>query len=310
MFETQHIDIWYGALLSFLLSQGDRKGDRTGTGTMSVSGGSVRFDLQQRFPALSLKKTNLTWAFDELEWFARGDCSNIRWLRDERGCPIWNEWADANGNVGPIYGCQWRHWQVAPIHIGNGQYEAQPEVDQLAVLLNDLVTDPWARRMIVEGWNPALLPARGKRPDEQAQLGRMALSPCHKSFQCIVQKPEDPTLDLVLYQRSSDVFLGLPFNIAQYAYLTHALARYAGMKPGTLIVHFGDMHLYQNHVSQACEVVNRWQDMMISTDPMISRPQLVWKTEQATPVWDVNTRTDFEIIGYNPMGFIKAPVSV
>lgn len=312
MFAPSHIDIWYGQLVQHVLQFGSVKADRTGTGTFSVSGGSVRFDLLERAPILSLKKTNYQWAFDEMDWFISGDCSNIKYLQD-RNVPIWNEWADEDGNVGPIYGCQWRHWKAPSKNDAMLRQEPR-EVDQLAILIDTLKTDPWSRRMIVEGWNPALLPISGVAPAHQARMGKMALPPCHKSFQCLVRQDGlDVRMDLILYIRSSDIFLGLPFNIAQYAYLAMMLARTANLKIGHLIVHFGDLHLYQNHVEQAHEVVDRWTKFMDDLhDPhsAVPSPQITFDPDAPLLPWDIDSRAHVQVGDYDPAPHIPAPVSV
>lgn len=308
-FECQHVDLWYGAVINYLLQHGDLKTDRTGVGTLSASGASVRFDLQKQAPFVTLKKTNLEWSFGEMEWFLSGKCDNVRWLQ-ERGIPIWDNFADDDGNVGPIYGVQWRHWKTPSKHDGLLRQEPR-EVDQVAAMLRDLLTDPWSRRMIVEGWNPQVLPDPAYKPREQAALGRMALPPCHKSFQAIMRNKEDPVLDLVVYIRSSDTFLGLPFNIAQYTFLTHALAKYVGAKVGHLVVHLGDVHLYLNHVDQARKLVDRWEKTtgdIIVGNLDLPRPQLQLPGERQLP-WDIDT-LGLIVSDYTPQGFLGGPIAV
>lgn len=311
MLRPVHVDVWYGQLAEHLLTFGDFHGDRTGVGTYSITGGSVRFDLADRFPAVTLKKTNLDWSFDEMSFFLKGDCSNISWLQ-ERGVPIWDKFADAEGNVGPIYGCQWRHYQVPSKH--DGILRQQPrEIDQLAVLINDLKTDPWSRRMIVEGWNPALLPDTRYQPSEQAAMGKMSLPPCHKSFQCKVRNQGNPTLDLILYLRSSDSFLGLPFNIAQYAFLTHALARHVGMNVGHLVIHFGDLHLYSNHTDAVKTLIGRAhkQTFLYKKDEdELPAPQLVWDGTAPTEPWAIDARKHLFINHYFPQGYLAGDIAV
>lgn len=314
MFKASHVDVWYGQLMRHLLVHGSRKeNERTGTGTLSCSGGSVRFDLADRFPALTLKKTGLDAAFGEIECFIKGQSADIGWLHD-RGIHIWDEWADHNtGQLGPVYGVQWRAWKAPAYHDGNRIHDERT-IDQLAILVDDLRNDPWSRRMIVEGWNVADLPLRGVDPHLQGARGKMALPPCPKSFQCVMRKPHAPVMDLVLYIRSSDSFLGLPFNIAQYAFLAHALARSCGAAVGDLIVHFGDVHLYLNHVDQAGEVVRRYNDLnadlVIDGPDSLANPQLVWANDAPLLPWDIDTRKDLFINHYFPQAHIAGKVAV
>jgi thymidylate synthase len=216
--ERQYLD-----LLAELIAHGARRGDRTGTGTLSVFGRQMRFDLAAGFPLLTTKKVHFNSIVLELAWFLRGQ-TNVRWLQ-ERGCTIWDEWADADGELGPVYGKQWRSW-AAP----DGR-----TIDQIAAVISSLRSNPDSRRHIVTAWNPA---------DVEA----MALPPCHCLFQFYVA---DGALSCQLYQRSADVFLGVPFNIASYALLTHLVAKVVGLAPGELIITLGDAHLYLNHLDQA-----------------------------------------------------------
>src|SRR5215210_5947999 len=213
----------YLELLSEVLQDGARKTDRTGTGTLSVFGRQMRFDLGDRFPLLTTKKLHLKSIIYELLWFLRGD-TNVRWLQ-ERGVSIWDEWADPTGELGPVYGKQWRSW-AAP----DGRV-----IDQIAAVVEGLKSNPDSRRHIVSAWNPA-------------EVEDMALPPCHCLFQFFVA---DGKLSCQLYQRSADVFLGVPFNVASYALLTHMVAKVVGLQPGEFVHTFGDAHLYLNHVEQA-----------------------------------------------------------
>ncbi|MFT4062096.1 MAG: thymidylate synthase [Edaphocola sp.] len=213
----------YQQLLRHILDTGNVKSDRTGTGTISCFGYQMRFDLQEGFPLVTTKKLHLKSIIHELLWFLRGD-TNIAYLK-EHGVRIWDEWADADGNLGPVYGKQWRSWQGA-----DGQVH-----DQIKDVLHQIKTNPDSRRMIVNAWNVADLP-------------QMALSPCHALFQFYVA---DGRLSCQLYQRSADVFLGVPFNIASYALLTMMMAQVCGLQPGDFVHTFGDVHLYSNHVEQA-----------------------------------------------------------
>jgi len=220
---ADHPEQQYLNLLRDILDNGVRRDDRTGTGTLGVFGRQMRFDLSRGFPLLTTKKLHTRSIFIELLWFLRGE-TNIAWLKDN-GVSIWDEWADPEGDLGPVYGKQWRSW-AAP----NGQ-----SIDQIAKLVHGLKTNPNSRRHIVSAWNPA-------------DVDDMALPPCHCLFQFFVA---DGKLSCQLYQRSADVFLGLPFNIASYALLTHMLAKVVGLEPGDFVHTFGDAHLYLNHLEQA-----------------------------------------------------------
>ncbi len=213
----------YLDLLQRILDEGSAKGDRTGTGTISVFGHQMRFDLRAGFPLLTTKKLHLKSIVHELLWFVSGD-TNIQYLQDH-GVRIWNEWADANGDLGPVYGRQWRAWQTA----------SGDTVDQLAQVVGQIRSNPDSRRLIVSAWNVGDLP-------------RMALPPCHLLFQFYVA---DGRLSCQLYQRSADVFLGVPFNIASYALLTLMVAQVTGLEPGDFVHSFGDVHLYRDHIEQA-----------------------------------------------------------
>lgn len=220
---ADHPEWQYLNLLRDILDNGVRRDDRTGTGTLGVFGRQMRFDLSKGFPLLTTKKLHTRSIFIELLWFLRGE-TNIAWLK-ENGVRIWDEWADANGDLGPVYGKQWRSW-AAP----DGR-----SIDQIQKLVHGLKTNPNSRRHIVSAWNPA-------------DVDDMALPPCHCLFQFFVA---DGKLSCQLYQRSADVFLGVPFNIASYALLTHMLAKVAGLEPGDFVHTFGDAHLYLNHLEQA-----------------------------------------------------------
>ncbi|MEN5144706.1 thymidylate synthase [Brevundimonas diminuta] len=220
---ADHPEWQYLNLLRDILDNGVRRDDRTGTGTLGVFGRQMRFDLSKGFPLLTTKKLHTRSIFIELLWFLRGE-TNIAWLK-ENGVRIWDEWADANGDLGPVYGKQWRSW-AAP----DGR-----SIDQIQKLLHGLKTNPNSRRHIVSAWNPA-------------DVDDMALPPCHCLFQFFVA---DGKLSCQLYQRSADVFLGVPFNIASYALLTHMLAKVVGLEPGDFVHTFGDAHLYLNHLEQA-----------------------------------------------------------
>ena len=261
----------YLNLLEHVLETGTDRGDRTGTGTRSVFGHQMRFDLSQGFPVVTTKKLHLRSIIIELLWFLRGD-TNIGWLKDN-GVSIWDEWADENGDLGPVYGYQWRSWPAS-----NGD-----AVDQIANLVRDLKQNPNSRRHLVSAWNPAL-------------VDDMALPPCHCLFQFYVA---DGKLSCQLYQRSADIFLGVPFNIASYALLTQMLAQVCDLEVGEFIHTFGDAHIYHNHFEQA-----RLQ---------LSREPLALPTMKINP--DVKdlfefTYEDFELVDYESHPHIKAPVAV
>ncbi len=224
-----HADVQYLALLRDVLENGDHRDDRTGVGARSVFGRQLRFDLAEGFPLLTTKKLFTKAIVAELIWFLRGE-TNVRWLQ-EQGVTIWDEWADAQGELGPVYGKQWRSW-AAP----DGR-----TIDQIAGVVESLKTMPYSRRHMVSAWNPA-------------DVDQMALPPCHCLFQFYVA---DGKLSCQLYQRSADIFLGVPFNIASYALLTHMMAQAVGLAPGAFVHTFGDTHLYANHIDQAREQLSR-----------------------------------------------------
>lgn len=261
----------YLDLMERVLDTGARQVDRTGTGTLSVFGHQMRFDLRKGFPALTTKRLHLKSIIVELLWFLRGD-TNVGWLQ-ERGVSIWDEWADADGELGPVYGKQWRDWAAA-----DGRH-----IDQIKGLVEQLRTEPHSRRMIVSAWNPG-------------DLHAMALAPCHCLFQCHVA---DGRLSLQLYQRSADIFLGVPFNIASYALLTHLLAEQAGLEVGEFIWTGGDCHLYLNHLEQARLQLGR------APGPL-PRLEIVRKA----PAIDAYEPGDFALHDYAPQAHIKAPVAV
>ena len=261
----------YHELMQHVLDHGHRKADRTGTGTLSVFGWQMRFDLAEGFPVVTTKKLHLRSIIHELLWFLRGE-TNIRYLKDN-GVSIWDEWADESGDLGPVYGHQWRHWTTA-----DGR-----EVDQIVQLVEGLKKNPDSRRHIVSAWNPG-------------DVNRMALPPCHALFQFYVA---DGKLSCQLYQRSADIFLGVPFNIASYALLTLMLAQVCGYGPGDFVHTLGDAHLYLNHLDQA--------KLQLSREP------------RALPKLHINPEVkdlfafrfeDFRLDGYDPHPHISAPVAV
>jgi len=261
----------YHELLQHILENGTQKSDRTGTGTISCFGYQMRFNLQEGFPLVTTKKLHIKSIIYELLWFLQGD-TNIKYLT-ENGVRIWNEWADKDGNLGPVYGKQWRSWERK-----DGK-----TVDQISEVVKTLKTNPDSRRMIVNAWNVG-------------EIDQMALTPCHCLFQFYVS---DGKLSCQLYQRSADVFLGVPFNIASYALLTHMMAQVCGLAPGEFIHTFGDVHLYNNHIDQA--------RLQLSRDfrPL---PELKMNTD-VNSIFDF-TFEDFEILNYDPHPHLKAEVSV
>lgn len=276
----------YLDLLRDLLAHGNERADRTGVGTRSVFGRQLRFDLTEGFPLLTTKRIHFKSVVVELLWFLAGSTDN-HWLH-ERGVTIWDEWAAADGQLGPIYGAQWRRWPDA-----DGQ-----TLDQLATLVEQLRADPDSRRLLVSAWNPTLLPEPGVSPADNAAAGRMALAPCHCLFQCYV---EQGRLSLQLYQRSADLFLGVPFNIASYALLTHLLAQQCDLQPGELVHTFGDVHLYRNHLTP--EIVET--QLRRTPRPL---PQLQIQ-RRAPSLFDYQPE-DISLCGYNPHPAIRAPIAV
>lgn len=260
----------YLSLLNRILTEGHQKGDRTGTGTLSVFGHQMRYDLQDGFPLLTTKKLHLKSIIYELLWFLRGD-TNVRWLQ-AHGVRIWNEWADENGDLGPVYGHQWRSW---PDYRGG-------TIDQIAQVEEMIKRNPNSRRMLVTAWNPA-------------EVEDMALPPCHCLFQFYVA---DGRLSLQLYQRSADTFLGVPFNIASYSLLTLMMAQQTGLEPGEFVWTGGDCHVYDNHIDQVLEQLSRTP---------YPYPQI--RIRKADSLFDYDY-SDFEIVNYQHHPTIKAPVAV
>ena len=300
--------IQYLDLLRHVLEHGKFKADRTGTGTYSIFGAQTRFSLRNSFPVLTTKKLHLRSIIHELLWFLRGD-TNVRYLQQNK-VTIWDEWADEQGNLGPVYGKQWRHWVKTSRprkpsdtiggqptlfdlgEFGNGKKTVSIEsrlrksrwgIDQIATVIEAIKTNPDSRRLIVSAWNVA-------------DIDSMALPPCHTMFQFYVS---DSELSCQLYQRSADIFLGVPFNIASYALLTMMVAQVCGLKPGDFVHTFGDLHLYSNHVEQA--------KLQLTREP---RPLPQMKLNLKVKNIDDFKFEDFELVGYDPYPTIKAPIAV
>jgi thymidylate synthase len=274
----------YLQLLQDILDKGSQKGDRTGTGTISLFGYQMRFDLSEGFPCVTTKKLHLRSIIHELLWFLKGD-TNVAYLRDN-GVSIWDEWADENGDLGPVYGAQWRNW-ITP----DGRH-----IDQMSLLLDDIRNLPNSRRHIVSAWNPAVLPDESRSPQDNARAGLQALPPCHMMFQFHVSNGR---LSCQMYMRSADVFLGVPFNIASYALLTMMIAQVLDLQPGDFILTLGDAHIYMNHLEQV--------DRQLSRQPF------------PLPVMKINPQRkdlfgfifeDFDLQDYQCHAGIKAPIAV
>jgi thymidylate synthase len=271
----------YHDLVKHVIANGNQKGDRTGTGTLSVFGYQMRFDLKEGFPMVTTKKLHLKSIVYELLWFLKGD-TNINYLQ-ENGVKIWDEWADENGNLGPVYGHQWRNWN-------------SEEIDQITELIETLKTNPNSRRMLVSAWNPSVLPDTSVSFAENVANGKAALPPCHAFFQFYVA---DGKLSCQLYQRSADIFLGVPFNIASYALFTMMIAQVCELEVGEFIHTFGDAHIYNNHMEQL--------ELQLSRD---CRPLPKMKLNpEIKNIFDF-TFEDFTLEGYDPHPHIKGIVAV
>ena len=271
----------YHDLLKHVLENGTEKQDRTGTGTKSVFGYQMRFDLSEGFPMITTKKLHLKSIIYELLWFLNGD-TNIKYLQ-ENGVRIWNEWADKNGDLGPVYGHQWRNW--------NGE-----EIDQISEIIQTLKTNPDSRRMLVSAWNPSVMPDTSKPFSENVANGKAALPPCHAFFQFYVANGK---LSCQLYQRSADIFLGVPFNISSYALLTMMMAQVCGYEAGDFIHTFGDAHIYSNHYEQVA--------LQLSRTPR-ALPKMIINPD----VKDIFgfTFEDFTLKDYDPYPHIKGAVAI
>ncbi|MBE9396920.1 thymidylate synthase [Pontibacterium sp. N1Y112] len=277
----------YLDLMRDILESGTDKGDRTGTGTRSVFGRQLRFDLSEGFPLLTTKKVHLKSIIYELLWFLDGNTDN-NWLK-ERGVSIWNEWALEDGDLGPVYGKQWRSWQCP-----DGS-----TVDQIGQVVEQIKRTPNSRRLIVSGWNPADLPDETQSPQDNVRNGKAALPPCHTLFQFYVL---DGKLSCQLYQRSADYVLGVPFNIASYALLTHMIAQQCDLDVGDFVHTFGDAHLYQDHINDPAIVSEQ-----LSRTPR-ALPKLLIKRKPES-LYDYRFE-DFEVVDYDPYPPIRAAVSI
>jgi thymidylate synthase len=271
----------YHDLVRHVLEHGAVKEDRTGTGTKSVFGYQMRFDLSEGFPMVTTKKLHLKSIIYELLWFLKGD-TNIAYLQ-ENGVRIWNEWADPQGNLGPVYGHQWRNWN-------------SEEIDQIKEVIDTLKNNPDSRRMLISAWNPSVLPDTKQSFAENVAQGKAALPPCHAFFQFYVA---DGKLSCQLYQRSADIFLGVPFNIASYALLTMMMAQVCGYAPGDFVHTFGDAHIYSNHLEQL--------ELQLSREPR-RLPKMILNPE-IRDIFDF-TFEDFTLTDYDPHPHIKGAVAV
>ena len=271
----------YLDLVKHVLENGNEKSDRTGTGTKSVFGYQMRFDLSEGFPMVTTKKLHLKSIVYELLWFLKGD-TNINYLT-ENGVRIWNEWADENGNLGPVYGHQWRNWN-------------SDGIDQITEVIEAIKKNPDSRRLLVSAWNPSVLPDTSKSFSENVANGKAALPPCHAFFQFYVA---DGKLSCQLYQRSADIFLGVPFNIASYALLTLMVAQVCGYQAGEFIHTFGDAHIYSNHYEQL--------ELQLSRDPR-PLPKMILNPEVKN-IFDFKFE-DFTLVDYDPHPHIKGVVAV
>ncbi len=271
----------YLNLVQHVMDNGVSKNDRTGTGTKSIFGYQMRFDLENGFPLVTTKKLHLKSIIHELLWFLKGD-TNIKYLQDN-GVKIWDGWADKNGDLGPVYGSQWRNWN-------------NDNIDQISNLIDMIKNNPKSRRMIVSAWNPSVLPDTSISFDENIKNGKAALPPCHAFFQFYVANGK---LSCQLYQRSADIFLGVPFNIASYSLFTHMVAHVCKLKAGDFIHTFGDAHIYTNHIDQVKLQLSRKPNKLPSLK--INR--------NVKDIFDFRY-DDFEILNYNPHPHIKGVVSI
>lgn len=282
-------DLEYARLLNRVLSDGKSRGDRTGTGTISIFGEQARFDLRPEFPLITTKAVKFSNVVAELLWFLSGS-TNVKDLH-AMGCHIWDPWAAKNGSVGPVYGEMWREFPGT-----DNVYSETTFEDQISLLISSIRSNPNSRRHVVSAWQPSLLPDESVSPQENVKAGRMSLAPCHCLFQFYVQ---DGRLSCQLYQRSADLFIGVPYNIASYALLTHLVAQQCGLQVGEFIHTFGDLHLYNNHVDLAKMQLERSP----RPGPQLhigARPRKIFKYRL----------DDISVLGYSPHPAIKAEISV
>lgn len=282
----------YLDVLADIVKFGDEKSDRTGTGTRRLINQHLSFDLRVGFPLLTTKEVHFKSVVTELLWFLRGD-TNIKFLQEHK-CRIWDSWATESGEIGPMYGKQWRRWE------GKNTRGEPTEIDQIKQLIDDLVRDPDSRRMVVSAWNVADLPYRGVTPVGNATHGYMALAPCHFSFQCFVT---EGILSMVVTQRSADFFLGVPFNIASYALLMHILAQVTGLTVGHLHWNGGDCHVYNNHMAQSQEQIQRYLDNKAHSSPYLELNPNIMNIDDFT-------HDDIRVLSYHHEPAIKAPIAV
>lgn len=271
----------YLDLLNLVLEKGVVKTDRTGTGTKSIFGPQLRFDLSEGFPMLTTKKLHLKSIIYELLWFLNGD-TNVKYLQ-ENGVRIWNDWADENGDLGPVYGAQWRNWN-------------NEGIDQITDVIDQIKNNPDSRRMIVSAWNPSVMPKSSNTFSENVAQGRAALPPCHAWFQFYVANNK---LSLQMYQRSADIFLGVPFNIASYSLLLKMIAQVCGLQAGEFVHAFGDAHIYLNHLEQV--------DLQLSRSPKVL-PEIIIN-EDVKDIFNFEFN-DFELKNYDPHPHIKGAISI
>lgn len=313
-------DTTYATLLQDVLAQGSFRQDRTGTGTYSIFGYQCRYDLTKGFPLLTTKKINFDSIWTELQWFLSGG-TNIQFLK-QNNVPIWNAWANDKGDLGPVYGAQWRKWEHNTISTTQGIFGPETTfrvkvIDQIQDLLDNLQTNPFSRRHVVTAWNPSVLPDENKSHTQNVAAGNQALPPCHTLFQFYVTELDAKTkaktdkqygLSCQLYQRSGDAFLGVPYNIASYALLTSIIAKMVNMVPLDFVHTFGDLHIYSNHLEQVQEQLQR----VPNAPPQLKLSDELGTSRLGMKGNDIDNlfAEDVTLVNYNPHPFIKAPIAV